>query len=161
MKISFIRSLRCVKSKSIRANELEIKLQEVQQRLDAQIQEKQRVSHHLLLVEREAAVEKERANNLAAELSQVQESILELSTQLSRQQTVSLEQRVKETCSDNVAEGVQPLAVELALQSTEEEQQPAMPTEPSALAEVEEQLQSALIENDMLAKCLEEILWER
>lgn len=160
MKISFIRSLRCVKSKSIRANELEIKLQEVQQRLDAQIQEKQRVSHHLLLVEREAAVEKERANNLAAELSQVQESILELSTQLSRQQTVSLEQRVKETCSDNVTEGVQPLAVELALQSTEEEQ-PTMPTEPSALAEVEEQLQSALIENDMLAKCLEEILWER
>ena len=128
--------------------------------MDAQIQEKQRVSHHLLLVEREAAVEKERANNLAAELSQVQESILELSTQLSRQQTVSLEQRVKETCSDNVAEGVQPLAVELALQSTEEEQ-PTMPTEPSALAEVEEQLQSALIENDMLAKCLEEILWER
>ena len=128
--------------------------------MDAQIQEKQRVSHHLLLVEREAAVEKERANNLAAELSQVQESILELSTQLSRQQTVSLEQRVKETCSDNVAEGVQPLAVELALQSTEEEQ-PTMPTESSALAELEEQLQSALIENDMLAKCLEEILWER
>ena len=128
--------------------------------MDAQIQEKQRVSHHLLLVEREAAVEKERANNLAAELSHVQDSILELSTQLSRQQTVSLEQRVKETCSDNVAEGVQPLAVELALQSTEEEQ-PTMPTEPSALAEVEEQLQSALIENDMLAKCLEEILWER
>ena len=128
--------------------------------MDAQIQEKQRVSHHLLLVEREAAVEKERANNLAAELSQVQESILELSTQLSRQQTVSLEQRVKETCSDNVAEGVQPLAVELALQSTEEEQ-PTMPTESSALAELEEHLQSALIENDMLAKCLEEILWER
>jgi hypothetical protein len=160
LKISFIRLLRCVKSKSIRANELEIKLQEVQQRLDAQIQEKQRVSHHLLLVEREAAVEKERANNLAAELSQVQDSILELSTQLSRQQTVSLEQNVKETCSDNVAVGVQPLAVELALQSTEEEQ-PTMPTEPSALAELEEQLQSALIENDMLAKCLEEILWER
>ncbi len=128
--------------------------------MDAQIQEKQRVSHHLLLVEREAAVEKERANNLAAELSQVQDSILELSTQLSRQQTVSLEQNVKETCSDNVAVGVQPLAVELALQSTEEEQ-PTMPTEPPALAELEEQLQSALIENDMLAKCLEEILWER
>ena len=140
-------------------------MQELQARLDAQTQEKQRMSNHLLLAEKEAAVDKDRANNLAAELTQVQDSILELSAQLQvRQQAAVFEEQQLQEKKSALTEHVvvaelEPLSVEVrALPPVE---QPPPQYTPSELAELEEQLHKALTENDLLAKCLEEILWER
>ena len=186
-------------------SELELKLQNVEQAAESQRQETLNFRQQLAQSEREALAARQRADGLAAELEQVQDSILELSMQLQRQQlhlsavkekshqngdmvrtdgecgddgvrssddgqAMQRAESMKDelnrspssrTGSDGEREGVT-IEIDSDIAETDEARlQASQQQKQSGTGGIEELLNEALAENELLAKCLQEILWER